>query len=99
LLTSKLEPADARRIFPCWDQPAFKASFARTPQFRDQFVANFMTNFSDESHVAELAAFAPVQATSGGRVMAGRAQETIAISADLKARAPPAIEAWIKERR
>ena len=28
LLTSKLEPADARRIFPCWDEPAFKASFA-----------------------------------------------------------------------
>ena len=27
LLTSKLEPADARRIFPCWDEPAFKASF------------------------------------------------------------------------
>ena len=30
LLTSKLEPADARRIFPCWDEPAFKASFALT---------------------------------------------------------------------
>src|SRR4030095_17100974 len=29
-LTSKLEPADARRIFPCWDEPAFKASFALT---------------------------------------------------------------------
>ena len=25
------------------------------PQFRDQFVANFMTNFSDEAHAAELA--------------------------------------------
>ena len=30
MLTSKLEPADARRIFPCWDEPAFKASFALT---------------------------------------------------------------------
>jgi aminopeptidase N len=30
LLTSKLEPADARRMFPCWDEPAFKASFALT---------------------------------------------------------------------
>ena len=28
LISSKLEPADARRIFPCWDEPAFKASFA-----------------------------------------------------------------------
>jgi aminopeptidase N len=58
-----------------------------------------MTNFSDEGHAAELAAFAPVQATSGGRVMAGRAQEVIAISADLKTRALPAIEAWIRERK
>ena len=30
LLSSKLEPADARRIFPCWDEPAFKASFELT---------------------------------------------------------------------
>jgi aminopeptidase N len=69
------------------------------PQFRDQFIANFMTNFSDDGHAAELAAFAPAQATSGGRVMAGRAQEVIAISADLKTRALPAVEAWIRERK
>jgi aminopeptidase N len=69
------------------------------PQFRDQFIANFMTNFSDEGHAAALAAFAPAQATSGGRVMTARATETIAISADLKARALPAVDAWIKERK
>ena len=68
------------------------------PQFRDQFIANFMTNFSDDGHAAELAAFAPAQATSGGRVMAARATETIAISADLKARALPAVDAWIRQR-
>ena len=81
-------------------QENYDALFAKQgPQFRDQFVANFMTNFSDEGRAAELAAFAPVQATSGGRAMAGRARETIAISADLKARALPAIEAWIRERK
>ena len=68
------------------------------PQFRDAFVANFMTNFSDGAHAAELAHFAPAQATSGGRVMTARALETIAMSADLKTRALPAIDAWIKGR-
>jgi aminopeptidase N len=67
------------------------------PSFRDAFIANFMTNFSDEAHAAELAHFAPAQATTGGRVMAARALETIAISADLKTRALPAVNAWIKE--
>jgi hypothetical protein len=81
-------------------QKNYEALFARQgPQFRDQFIANFMTNFSDERHAAELAAFAPVQATSGGRVMAGRALEVIAISADFKSRALPAVEAWIKARK
>jgi hypothetical protein len=68
------------------------------PSFRDFFVANFMTNFSDDAHAAELALFAPAQATSGGRVMTARALETIAISADLKTRALPAIEVWIRQR-
>jgi aminopeptidase N len=78
-------------------QKNFDALLARQgPAFRDQFVANFMTNFSDEGHAAELAAFAPAQVTSGGRVMTARALETIAIAADLKARALPAVDAWIK---
>jgi hypothetical protein len=85
-----------------WDflQKNFDALLARQgPAFRDQFVANFMTNFSDEAHAAELAAFAPAQSTSGGRVMTARAMETIAISADLKARALPAVDAWIGQRK
>jgi len=84
-----------------WDflQKNYDALFARQgAQFRDQFIASFMTNFSDDGHAAELAAFAPAQATSGGRVMAARALETIAISADLKARTLPAVDAWIKAR-
>jgi aminopeptidase N len=85
-----------------WDfiRANFDALLARQgPAFRDQFVANFMTNFSDEAHAAELAGFAPAQATSGGRVMTARAMETIAISADLKARALPAVDAWIGQRK
>jgi aminopeptidase N len=85
-----------------WDflQKNYDALFVKQgPEFRDQFIANFMTAFSDESRAAELAAFAPAQATSGGRVMAGRAQEVIAISADLKSRALPAVEAWIRVRK
>jgi aminopeptidase N len=84
-----------------WDfvQKNFDALAARQgPQFRDAFIPNFMTNFSDEAHAAELARFAPAQATSGGRVMTARALETIAISADLKTRALPAVDAWIRER-
>jgi hypothetical protein len=55
-----------------------------------------MTNFSDDAHAAELKGFAPAQATSGGRVTTARALETIAIAADLKTRALPAVDTWIK---
>jgi aminopeptidase N len=84
-----------------WDfvQKNFDALAAKQgPLFGDAFVPNFMTNFSDDAHAAELARFAPAQATSGGRLMTARALETIAISADLKTRALPAIDAWIRER-
>src|SRR4051812_40633250 len=39
LLTSQLDPAYARRIFPCWDEPAFKASFALTVTVPRHFLA------------------------------------------------------------
>src|SRR5262245_48983927 len=39
MLSSHLEPADARRIFPCWDEPAFKASFALTVTVPRAFLA------------------------------------------------------------
>jgi aminopeptidase N len=83
-----------------WDfvQANFDALAARQgPSFRDLFVANFMTNFSDDAHAAELKRFAPAQATSGGRVMTARALETIAISVDLRDHALPAIAAWIAD--
>jgi aminopeptidase N len=83
-----------------WDflQKNFDTLAARLgPSFRDDFIANFMTNFSDDAHADELERFAPAQATSGGRVMAARALETIALATDLKTRALPAIAAWIQE--
>ena len=30
LLSTQMEPADARRMFPCWDEPAFRARFQLT---------------------------------------------------------------------
>jgi len=68
------------------------------PAFHNNFVSNFMTNFSDVERADELASFAPVQATSGGKIVAARAQEAIMIAADVKARVLPAIDDWIKRR-
>src|SRR6266849_1356939 len=39
MISSQLEPADARRIFPCWDEPAFKATFALTVTVPRAFLA------------------------------------------------------------
>ncbi|WP_407156404.1 M1 family metallopeptidase [Bradyrhizobium sp. STM 3557] len=39
LISSQLEPADARRIFPCWDEPSFKASFKLTVTVPQSFMA------------------------------------------------------------
>ena len=39
MISSHLEPADARRIFPCWDEPAFKATFALTVTLPRKFLA------------------------------------------------------------
>ena len=84
-----------------WDfvQKHYDALSAKLgPSFRDSFIQNLMTNFNDGAHIAELLQFAPAQATSGGKVMTARAVETIAIAADLKTRALPAVEAWIKQQ-
>jgi len=39
MISTQLEPADARRIFPCWDEPAFKATFQLTVTLPQQFLA------------------------------------------------------------
>ena len=39
MISSHLEPADARRIFPGWDEPAFKATFELTVTVPHKFLA------------------------------------------------------------
>jgi aminopeptidase N len=39
MMATHLEPADARRIFPSWDEPAFKASFTTSVTVPEAFLA------------------------------------------------------------
>ena len=39
MIATELEPADARRVFPCWDEPAFKASFEPSVTVPRNFLA------------------------------------------------------------
>ncbi|HTP84331.1 MAG TPA: M1 family metallopeptidase [Alphaproteobacteria bacterium] len=39
MIGTQLEPADARRIFPCWDEPAFKAAFELSVTVPSRFMA------------------------------------------------------------
>ena len=65
------------------------------PYFRNTFVSNLMMNFTDAARAAELASFAPSHETSGGRIIAARAQERILSNADFIAQQLPAIDDWI----
>jgi aminopeptidase N len=80
-------------------QKNFAALAARQgPSFRDFFVSNLMSSFSDAERADELARFAPAHATSGGKIVAARAQESILIDAQFKARVLPAVDDWLKRR-
>jgi hypothetical protein len=65
---------------------------------RNYFASSLMTNFTDAGHAAELARFAPVNETSGGRLVADRAQERIMTDADFSARLLPAVDDWVRGR-
>jgi len=78
-----------------------RANFAalaakRGPNFRAFFMSALMTNFADRAHAEELAGFAPVHETAGGRIAAARAEEQILEAADFRARQIPAIDEWVK---
>ena len=49
LATTQFEPTDARRAFPCWDEPAKKATFQVTLVFSDEFQAVSNTPVLEES--------------------------------------------------
>ena len=68
------------------------------PSFRRLFVSTLIGNFSDPARAEELKNFAPVNETSGSRISAERARETILGNADFAARHLPAIDEWIRRQ-
>jgi len=66
------------------------------PQFRTTFVSYLMRNFADRARAEELAQFAPVHETSGGRIVAERAREAILADADFRDGVLPGVDDWIK---
>ncbi|MHB2017298.1 MAG: M1 family metallopeptidase, partial [Candidatus Xenobia bacterium] len=39
ILTTQMEPADCRRMFPCWDEPAYRATFELTVTVPENWLA------------------------------------------------------------
>ncbi|HEV3211012.1 MAG TPA: M1 family metallopeptidase [Chthoniobacterales bacterium] len=39
ILATCMEPADARRVFPCWDEPAFRATYQISIRTRKEYTA------------------------------------------------------------
>jgi aminopeptidase N len=75
----------------------FEAMAARRgPTFRAFFMSSLMSNFADRAHAEELAHFAPVHESAGGRIAAARAQEEITEAADFRAHQIVAIDEWVK---
>jgi len=76
----------------------FEALAARRgPTFRAFFMSSLMTNFADRAHADELANFAPVHETAGGRIAAARAEEEILEAADFRAHRIPEVDGWVKQ--
>ncbi|WOK97019.1 hypothetical protein Cni_G05727 [Canna indica] len=50
MAVTQFEPADARRCFPCWDEPAFKATFKITLEVPTHMVALSNMPVMEEKH-------------------------------------------------
>ncbi len=71
----------------------------RSPEFRYFFMSSLMANFAEPAYARELAAFGPVNETSGGRIEALRAEAKIMEAADFRAHQLRAINEWIEQAR
>jgi aminopeptidase N len=111
-LTEEL-PADLGRRLIGWvadgDHPDLAVEFVKNnfetlatkhgSSFRNTFVSNLMTNFSDPARAEELKGFAPAYETSGGRMVAERTRERILADAEFVAEQIPTIDEWVRRRR
>ncbi len=52
MLATQMEPTDARRMFPCWDEPAFRATFELNVVVPDKFKAVSNLPVARETKVA-----------------------------------------------
>lgn len=52
MLATELEPTDARRLLPCWDEPAFRAYFQLSIDVPSEFSAYSNTAIAEQSNVA-----------------------------------------------
>jgi aminopeptidase N len=66
--------------------------------FRETFVANLVSNFTDRARADELAAFAPAHETPVGRIVAERARQNILADSALAEREFPAVAEWVRRR-
>src|SRR5262249_12368104 len=66
--------------------------------FRETFVANLMSDFTDRARADELAAFAPAHATPAGHIVAERARQNILAESALAEREFPAVAEWARQR-
>lgn len=51
LLATQFEAIDARRMFPCWDEPSFKATFNLSAKIPKEFLAISNTSITSEEDI------------------------------------------------